>query len=131
MKGNEEHRDTDLTLKSLEARLCRLPEVDVPERLKARLLEAIPVDKEHVTQQRPIGWFLRVWDFGVTAAAAVLIIASLLLVNYGLSVPSQTLLTEFDDTSLCYPRSDQNDFLFSQSGGCIEKVLYGESNRPG
>jgi hypothetical protein len=131
MKTNREHKRKKLKLKSLEAKLRRLPDVDVPQKLKAGLLAAVPVGKDAPSRELHFGRFPRAWDFGVTAAAAVTIIASLLLVNYGLSVPSQTLLTEFDDTSLCYPRWDQNDFLFSQNSAYIEKLMHGESNKPG
>ncbi|MHC4619235.1 MAG: hypothetical protein ACYTEQ_15935 [Planctomycetota bacterium] len=131
MKPNRERKWKKLKPKSLEEKLRRLPDVDVPQRLKARLLAAIPVGKDTPSREVQFRWFPRAWDFGVTAAAAVMIIASLLLVNYGLSVPSQTLLTEFDDTSLCYPRWDQNDFLFGQNSTYVQKILHGESNKPG
>ena len=56
-----------------------------------------------------------------TAAAAVLITGLVLLVDYSLSAPSQALLTEFNDTSLCYPVWDQAG-LYDQNSASIESV---------
>lgn len=92
-----------------------LPEPDAPETLKAKLLAAVPQARTAGMPQPLIQWFPRAWDFGVTAAAAALILALLTMVNYGLSVPAQPLLTEFNDTSLCYAAWDRGNFLYDQN----------------
>lgn len=130
MKQNREQNYKDVTLKSLKAQLRRLPEVEVPETLKAGLFDAIPEKAAKVAQEHQAGWRPQAWDFGVTAAAAVLIFALMFMVNYGLSVPSQLLLTEFNDTSLPYARCDQNNLLYDQNNTYIEKSLPGESKWP-
>jgi hypothetical protein len=114
MTNNKEHGWEDMTLRSLEAELRRLPELEAPPALKAGLLAGIPAGH----RQAQAKWRYGRWDFGVTAAAAVLIFASLFLVNYGLSMPPQTLLTGFNDTSLCGTLWDQG--LYDQNS-CLEK----------
>ena len=119
MTQNQEKKSKHITQKSLTEDLKRLPEVEVPETLEARLLAAIPVRQENLKRDRQLRWY-RAWDFGVTAAAAVLIFALMFLVNYGLSTPSQTAIIEFD-TSLCYTRWDQSKFLYDQNNTYLEK----------
>lgn len=121
MTENQEQKSKDMTLKSLEKKLRRLPEIEVPEALEARLLAAIPDRRTKGKQAQQLQW-RRAWDFGVTAAAAVLIFALMFLVNYGLSIPSQTSIAEFD-TSLCYTSWDQNNFLYDQNNTYLEKSL--------
>ncbi len=119
MTENEEKRWKHITQKSLAARLRRLPEVAVPEALKDKLLAAIPDKGTKVSQGHP-GQGIRAWDYGITAAAAVLIFALMFLVNYGLSTPTKTGIIEFD-TSLCYTGWDQNNFMYDQNNTYLEK----------
>ncbi|MHC4528313.1 MAG: hypothetical protein ACYS29_10580 [Planctomycetota bacterium] len=123
MKNNQERKWQDLTLKSLKAELRRLADVQVPHTLEARLLAGIPKSK---AQDAPVHRIERhtAWDFGVTAAAAVLIVALMLTVNYGLSVPSQMLLTDLRDTSLVYARWDQNNLFYDQNNTLIGDTDY-------
>lgn len=115
----QKKKSKKFTQKSLAGCLRRLPEIEVPEKLENRLLAAIPVRRENLTRNRQLRWY-RTWDFGVTAAAAVLIFALMFLVNYGLSTSSQTSIREFD-TSLCYTGLYQNGFLYDQNNTYIEK----------
>lgn len=124
MTENQEQKSKDMTLKSLEKKLRHLPEIEVPEALEARLLAAIPDRRTKGKQAQQLQW-RRAWDFGVTAAAAVLIFALMFLVNYGLSISPQTSITEFD-TSLCYTRWDQNNFLYDQNNMYVEKSVPNE-----
>jgi len=119
MTENQEHKSKDITLKSLASKLRCLPDVEVSEKLKDKLLAAIPDRQPKFTQTLQIQWY-RAWDFGVTAAAAVLIFALLFLVNYGLSTPSKTTIIEYD-TSLCYTGWDRNNFLYDQNNTYLEK----------
>jgi hypothetical protein len=121
MAENPTKRWKHITQKSLAARLRRLPEVTVPEDLKDKLLAAIPDRGPNVSQGHPRQG-IRAWDFGVTAAAAVLIFALMFLVNYGLSTPTKTGIIEFD-TSLCYAGWDQNNFMYDQNNTSLEKPL--------
>jgi hypothetical protein len=130
MTKNQEQNQKDTTLKSLESRLRSLPEVEAPETLEAKLVAAIPDAKAGVTQERQLQWHPRAWDFGVTAAATVLIFALMFMVNYGLSVPSQMSLTDLSDTSLVCPRWDQNNFFDDQNSACVEKSLPRELKWP-
>lgn len=124
MTQNQEHKWQDMTLKSLETELHHLRELEVPETLKAKLLAAIPDNSTKVTREQQVKWYQPAWDYGVTAAAAVLIFALMVMVNYGLSVPSQALLMGFDDTSLCYPSWDQNTLLYDQNNMSIADTNY-------
>jgi hypothetical protein len=121
MTENEEKRWKHITEKLLAARLRRLPEVAVPEALKDKLLAAIPDNGSKVARGHPRQWY-RAWDYGITAAAAVLIFALMFLVNYGLSTPRKTGIIEFD-TSLCYTGWDQNNFMYDQNNTYLEKSL--------
>jgi hypothetical protein len=121
MAQNQEKKSKHITQKSLADELRRLPEVEVPETLEARLLAAIPVRKENLTRDHQLRWY-RTWDFGVTATAAVLIFALMFLVNYGLSTPTKTGIIEFD-TSLCYTGWDQNNFMYDQNNTHLEKYV--------
>jgi len=107
MTQNHEKKSKDMTLKSIKAELRRFSELKAPETLKARLLAAIPDKQAKVAQEYQVQYY-RAWDFGVTAVAAVLIFALMFMLNYGLSVPTQILLTDINDTSLVYPKWDQH-----------------------
>ena len=123
MTKNQENNWQDLTLKSLEDRLRHLPDVEVPETLQNKLLTAVVDRQPEVTREYRIKWHWRVFRFGATAAAAILIIALMFMVDYGLSIPSQLILTELNDTSLCYTRWDQYNFMFEQNSTYVEKSL--------
>jgi hypothetical protein len=121
MTENQKHKSKHITLKSLAARLRRLPELEVPEALEEKLLTAIPGRQPKPAPGLRLRWY-RAWDFGVTAAAAVLIFALMFLVSYGLSTPSKTSIAEFD-TSLCYTRWEQHNFLYDQNNTYLEKSV--------
>jgi hypothetical protein len=119
MTQKREKKSKRITLKSLAAHLRRLPEVEVPDTLKPKLLAAIPdTQAKPATVHQFRGY--PAWDFGVTAAAAVLIFALMSLVNYGLSTPSKTGIIEFD-TSLRSTTLKQNNFLYDQNNMYLEK----------
>ena len=131
MTENKEHKWNDMPLKSLEAELRRLPEVKVPEKLKTRILDAIPGRRQKVSIGHQLKWHLYTRDLVATAAAAIFIFSSMLMVSYGLPNPPQTLLTELNDTSLCHTGweqnnllYDQNSFLYDQNSSLIEDINY-------
>jgi len=126
--GNYE-KEQDITKRSLERRLRSLADMEAPEKLKAALLGAIPerAGRPHRQPARR-GWYPGARDFGVTAAAAVVIIGLMFMVSYGLSVPSQGQLSE--DTSLAYPRWDQNFFSPDQNNSGGEKFWPREHGWP-
>ena len=130
MTENQEQKWENMRLKSLEAELRCLPEVEVPETLEGRLLAAIPDRAEKVAREHQIKWHVGAWDFGTTATAAVLILALMFMVNYGLSMPPKMLMTELNDTSLCYTRWDQNSFLYDQNNACLANTLPYELKLP-
>jgi hypothetical protein len=119
MTQKRKKKSKRITLKSLAAHLRSLPEVEVPETLKPRLLAAIPDTQAKPAPAHQFRLY-PAWDFGVTAAAAVLIFALMLLVNYGLSTPLKTGIIEFD-TSLCCKTWNQNNFLYDQNNTYLEK----------
>jgi hypothetical protein len=124
MAKNKEEKWDHKTLQSLEEELCRLPEVDVPETLEARLLAAIPSSRpkklaDHCVKRHP-----RLWDFGLTAAAAVLILALMLTVNYGLSNPTRLLPARLKDTSLCHAGWEQLYLPLDQNNALVEDTNY-------
>lgn len=107
MTKNQEYKWNDMSLKSLEEELRRLPEVKVPEKLKTKLLAAIQSGQQKVSINHWLKWHFGARDLIATAAAAIFIFASMLMVSYGLPAPTQTLLTG-DDLSLRYIMYDQN-----------------------
>ncbi len=121
MTQKRKKKSKRITLKSLAAHLRRLPEVEVPETLKPRLLAAIPDTHAIPATAHQFRWY-RAWDFGVTAAATVLIFALMFLLNYGLSAHSQTSIIEFD-TSLCLTTWNKNNFLYDQNNTYLEKYV--------
>jgi hypothetical protein len=78
MGQNRNDRRDNAALTSLEAGLRRLPELEVPEALEAKLLATIPAGRRRPT---PRGVFRgRVaWGAGALAAAAGLILAAILM----------------------------------------------------
>jgi hypothetical protein len=129
MTKGKEQKTSGTTGRWLESRLRRLADVEPPETLKAKLVEAIPDRRvaSHLVFPH-LRWYRQAWDFGVTAAAAVVIIALMLMVNYGLSVPSQAQLIE--DTALAYPGWDQNFFSPDQNNTGGEKFWPREHSWP-
>ena len=123
MKENRKQKGKEITLRSLKAKLRCLSQVEAPKTLEGKLLEAIVDRKRQTGAERLPGFHRRTWDFGASAAAAILIFALMLVVNYGLSVPSQMLATELDDVSLCYARYDHNNLLYDQNYGSVENSL--------
>jgi hypothetical protein len=101
MTENQEHKWNDMSLKSLEEELRCLPEVRVPEKLKTKLLAAIQSRQQKIPVKHQLKWYLRARDLIATAAAAIFIFASMLMVSYGLPNPPKTLL-ELNDSSLRY-----------------------------
>jgi hypothetical protein len=119
MTQKREKKSKRITLKSLAAHLRRLPEVEIPETLKPRLLAAISDMQAKPAPVHHFRWY-HAGDFGVTAAAVVLIFALIFLINYGLYTPSRTEIIEFD-TSLRCTTWNQNNFLYDQNNTYLEK----------
>jgi hypothetical protein len=119
MTQKREKKTKRITIKSLAAQLRRLPEVEIPETLKPRLLAAIPDTQAKHAPTHQFRWY-HAGDFGVTAAAVVLIFALIFLINYGLYTPSRTEIIEFD-TSLRCTTWNQNNFLYDQNNTYLEK----------
>ena len=130
MTHNQKPKSEDMTLKSLAERLRRLPQVQPSETLEQKLLAVIPDSTTDLTQAHQLRWWPGAWNFGAIAAAVVLITALMFMVNYGLATPSQKLLTELDDTSLCYTGWDQNSLLYDQSSASTEKTSLLDSQWP-
>lgn len=114
MTENQEHKWDDISLKSLEEELRRLPEVKVPEKLKTNLLAYIQSRQQKISISRRLEWRWGTRDLISTAAAAIFIFASMLMVSYGLPNPPQTLLAA-DDLSLRNTMYDQNCILIKDN----------------
>jgi len=123
MTENQEKKWDDMTLESLEAELCSFPQVDVPETLEAKLLATIPDRRPEASMENSVRRHLGAWDFGVTAAAVVLILALMLTVNYGLSEPSQTLSEQLTDMSLLHKGWELRPLLSDQNA-LVEDTNY-------
>jgi len=104
MKENPEQKWVILSLNSLERLLRKFPQFKPPERLKTKLVAGIPELKEEFQVGQPA----KILHLAAAATAAVLIFALILMVAYGLSVPSKTFSAVSNDTSLCYTNWQQD-----------------------
>ena len=117
----KKHSWCNITLRAIQVKLRRLPDVDVPETLMPKLLADIP-HAEPVSASKPQAKWLRdPWDIGATAAAAVLILALMFVVNYGMSNPSWPLLAEYD-TSLSCTTWEQTNVLYDQNNALRDRI---------
>ena len=112
MTENQEQKWENMTLKSLEAKLRLLREVEVPQTLEAKIFAKIPDSNVRITQDHQVQRWYRVLGFGI-AAAAVLIFASVIVSNYGSSVSSPTLITDLNNRPARYVLTDQNTPLIA------------------
>ncbi len=99
MTENKEQDWENITLKSLEAKLQSLSELQVPQSLRAKLFASIPERQPRVAPTHPVQWRLGAWGFGA-AAVVVLILALIFLPNYGPSVPPKTLIIDLNDKTI-------------------------------
>ena len=114
MTNNQEQKGQDLTLKSLEAKLRCLGDVEVPQTLEAKILARVPDSKPRSPQYHR-GWrWPRVCGIGV-ATAAVLILALIFMSNYGPFVSSHTLIRDFNDKPTRPLLADQNTPLIEDT----------------
>ena len=119
MTQKRKKKSKRITLKSLAAYLRRLPEVEVPETLKPKLLAAIPDTQAKPAPLHQFRWY-PAWYFGMTAAAVVLFFSLMFLVNYDLYTPSRSSIIEFD-TALRSTTPNQDNFLYDQNNTYLEK----------
>jgi len=108
MKDNKEQDDKDITLKSIGTRLRSLPELEVPDKLKPKLFAAIPNRSAVKTKNRRLRGLSSIWRIG-TAAATIIILASVLLSNLGRSTSSNKFTVERKKVSKHYVLADQNN----------------------
>ena len=111
IKNNK--RKKDVTLKSLEAALRRLPKVQPPNALKSQLIGAIPAPSRKTALGTQLAPHSRFWNYGVSTVAAALIMGFVFMLNGALTI-SDTSFTPFEDMSLWYAETipqmyDQND----------------------
>ena len=67
--------------------------VKIPEKLKAKILATIPSKQRELSIEHQRKWYLAPQNFVATAAAAIFIFISMLMVSYGLPNPPQKMLT--------------------------------------
>ena len=115
MVENQKNKGNDMPLRSLEKELRSLPKVKIPEKLKAKILAAIPSKQRELSIEYQRKWYLAPRDFVATAAAAIFIFISMLMVSYGLPNPPQKMLTGLNDTSMWYTTLEQNYILIGDS----------------
>ena len=114
MTTNREQKWQDPTLKSLEAGLRRLGEVEVPQTLESKILARVPDGKAGSSQDQRSWRWPRVCGIGI-ATAAVLVLALIFMSNYGPLVPSQMLITDLNDGPTRPVPADQNTPLIEDT----------------
>jgi hypothetical protein len=108
MADNKEQKWEDMTLKSLEAQLRHLANVEIPKTLKTKLFVGIPVTKAVCAQKHRVLLWPKIYSFGL-AAAAVVILALILIPYYSPSVSSRTLIADINDRTVHHSLVDQNN----------------------
>jgi hypothetical protein len=114
MTTDREQEWQDWTLKSLEAELRRLGEVEVPQTLEVKILASVPDGGAGSPQCHRGRRWPRVCGIGI-ATAAVLILALIFVSNYGPFVSSQTLITDLNDGPTRTVAADQNTPLIEDT----------------
>ena len=127
MVENQEHKWA--TLKSLEAHLRRLAEIEVPETLKAKLFAAIPDEKSKAGSKHCGRWWPGAWGFGATAAA-ILVLVLIFVTNYGTSGPSRNLIADINDKPAYYTLADQNNTSVGDGEPCGLQRSIANQNEP-
>ena len=118
MIQNQEQNWENMTIKSLEARLRSLPDIDIPEGLCTKLLTSIPSKNEGlgVAPKRQFCWHRRFWRVGITVAAVIVLALVLVSVYEPASVPENTVTSQRFMAGLndvcCCARTDQNNASF-------------------
>ena len=112
----------NFSLKKLEKRLHCLPKIPVPADLKSKLFTEIPDRQLHISK-KDMKWYFRIWNYGASTAAAVLIFALMLSMNSALSIPAKMLPTELNDISLSYPGLNQLNLLYDQNDTSVTPFL--------
>jgi len=118
-----------MTLKSLEAELRHLPEVEVAETLEEKLLAAVPEREPRVRQAHQARWWPKALGFGAVAAA-VLILALIFIPSYAPSPPSLRPVVEPNDKSRD-GLTDQNSAYVGNTEPCEFQWLPVSQNEPG
>ena len=112
-KNQKYNKWRNITPKSLEAELCSLPQIRIPEALKVKLMAGIPDRQAELIREHRIRWWPGVW--GGVAAAAVLILALILMPSFGPSVSSKVSIADLNDKATRYILADQNSTLIKDT----------------
>ena len=129
MEKSHKQKWENINLKSLEVKLRSFGRIKAPQALKSALLAAIP----HRGMSNSRYYPNRVWrvrDFGATAAAAVIILALMLVINQSLSISPQMFAAMIDDTSLSSSVWETNRSFCDEGNTCGEILMLGELKWP-
>ena len=110
----------DISLRSLERHLKRFGQPEIPKGLEDKLLAAIPAEKPGMIKIAMSGFGQKIRNLSASAAAVILMLASVLMVNYASPSPSRIFSREIEDTSLCVKMYGQNSFLGRQESSLYE-----------
>ena len=120
MTENQEQKWEDVTLKSLEAEVRSLGEVEAPETLKRKLFAQIPNSKPGCEREHQVRWRSGVLGFAA-AVAAVVILALIFVPNYVPSMPSQRVIAEINDRPTHSSPAEESNAL-------IKDINYADCN---
>jgi hypothetical protein len=109
MRNDQKWKHKNEFLVSIEEKLRTLGEVEVPEGLEAKLLSSIGNMGEKTGRPSTVHWTFRPLDFGGMATAAIILFVLMLMISYGLPVPSQNMSAGLADFPSDYMTSDQNN----------------------
>lgn len=107
----------EIKLRVLEKKLQSFSKIEVPETLKNKLFSDIPATGEKRDFQYHHKWYPVFYDFATTAMAAILILALIFTLNYGLSAPSHISLSSLHDPLVYRSVLDQNNYLYDHNNG--------------
>ena len=110
----------NISLRSLERYLKRFGQPEMPKGLEDKLLAAIPMEKPITVKIAMSGFGQKIRNLSASAAAVILMLASVLMINYASPSPSRVFSREIEDTSLCVKMYGQNSFLGGRESSLLE-----------
>ncbi len=121
MTVNDKNKPENWTLRSMEKKLRSFPKIEPPESLEAKLMATLQTHPPPVRYFHP-AFHVRLARFVASAAAALLILSLILMINYGLSTGPSALFAQFD-TSLSYPAYNSNYFFVSRDDNAADRIF--------
>jgi hypothetical protein len=120
MSVNDKNKPENWTLRSIEKKLQSFPKIEPPESLETKLMTSLQTYSPQI-RNSSLALHIRFMRFAASTAAALLILAFMLIINYGLSTGPNTSFAQFD-TSLTCPKFDSNCLLWDMKNNAAGMI---------